>query len=281
MLKQFSRADKITDVAVRWWGAWILLSGAYTWLASRMTFLGTLNWAELAGVGIAAALMTLLAITASLALFRVFRPIAPYQSSVDDRVDAGNESDIAEIKEWSRSISEFSTTTSERLDNQLNQIAAHAVDIATLKDESDKRFRKIEMSIVAAGHREFMLSWASEIEIDAESLFLSGCKTPLTDKAAWAAWENRHSHWQGRIEDWLLLAQVYRLNVRNDVNRTPDALYETSRWKFSDSDFLDSNAVRKYKTFCMIQGNWDGLKDAVHNAARRVAFEGETPAALN
>lgn len=75
MFKYLAKADKWLEVAFRWGGLLSLLSGAFAWLASRMTFFSNLNWADYIAIGIAAAIGATIMLAVALAQFRKFRPI--------------------------------------------------------------------------------------------------------------------------------------------------------------------------------------------------------------
>ena len=77
MLKWLSKADTGADVVVRWATIIGLMVGGYTWLASKLPWFGEIGLAEMIAIAIPAALVTLLAVTASLALYRYFRPLSP------------------------------------------------------------------------------------------------------------------------------------------------------------------------------------------------------------
>ena len=75
MLKHFLRIDKGVDILIRWFGVLGVLSAGLAFGAKRATWLADANWADAILIGVGLALLTMLGVTASLALFRVFRPL--------------------------------------------------------------------------------------------------------------------------------------------------------------------------------------------------------------
>ena len=66
--------DRLDRIAV-WYGWYAVMSGGYAWLASRLGFLSGLGWPEWIIIGIGASLSTAFVATASLALWRQYRPL--------------------------------------------------------------------------------------------------------------------------------------------------------------------------------------------------------------
>lgn len=75
MLKLFTKADTMLDVGMRWGGAFVLAWGTLSWVASNLTWLGNLNWAESVFVGLGAAVLLSVAVSIALVAVRYFRPL--------------------------------------------------------------------------------------------------------------------------------------------------------------------------------------------------------------
>lgn len=78
----YVRTTRWLDDAQTWAGALTMLGGvlaglsaAIFWLVRRMSFLASLNWAELVGIAIVTATVLMVSVTGSLALWRLFRPL--------------------------------------------------------------------------------------------------------------------------------------------------------------------------------------------------------------
>lgn len=226
--------------------------------------------------------------TLAVALFFVIRPYWTVKSnwslSPDDKNDDQPLLDFtpldqlrAELLTLSSKLETFEHHINDRFEVHIKEIALNAGNIAGLKSESKKKFISLDYAMSAIGHREAMLRWSTEIEEVAAGLDIGACGGSLKDYAAWSAWENRHSHWEGLLDMWLIFASPYWKDLRQAVTKAPEYIYDNSKWSFGDNDFKDSNAVRKYKTFRITHINWEDVKDKVHAAVRQVAFEGTLP----
>jgi len=79
----FAKADNWANRIITWTGMFGLLSAAFTWLSSRLTPMKGFGWADFIAVGIASAVAFMLALAASLAAWRYFRPLPANQQTAN------------------------------------------------------------------------------------------------------------------------------------------------------------------------------------------------------
>lgn len=75
MFKLLGKADTWLDVALRWGGAFSIAWAFLSWLAKRMTWLGTLNWADAVALGLGGAMLLSVIVSFALVAIRYFRPL--------------------------------------------------------------------------------------------------------------------------------------------------------------------------------------------------------------
>ena len=162
-----------------------------------------------------------------------------------------------------------------RLETDLTQMALTAGELAGFKAETEKRLLANDYAFAAIGHREVLLDRASKLEQYADALSLEAHGDSLAPNDEWAKWETEYKCWRGALEDWLIFASPYCRDLQV-VKKLPDNIHKLS-WTFGDTQFPDSAAIHEYRSFCVIHHNWNDIKDKVHAAVRKVAFEGKLP----
>lgn len=71
----FPKATRRLDRLGIWYGGYAMLTGIVGWLAKQASWLGSLNWAEAALIGLFGSALLMLITTAGLALYRLFNPL--------------------------------------------------------------------------------------------------------------------------------------------------------------------------------------------------------------
>lgn len=78
--------NKVTrrlDQAGVWYGWIVALTGSFAWLSKQLTVLNGIGWPEAIFLGLAVAVLLMLSVTASLALWRVFKPLPATSISIE------------------------------------------------------------------------------------------------------------------------------------------------------------------------------------------------------
>jgi hypothetical protein len=113
MFKWLAKADTGADAVLRWTGIIGLMAGGYTLLVSRLPWFGQLTLPEMIAIAIPAVLVTLLAVTGSLALYRYFRPLTRPSPITVEYDDTEIRTKAIEADTRSRAAEEAATALSE------------------------------------------------------------------------------------------------------------------------------------------------------------------------
>jgi hypothetical protein len=117
MFRHLRLANQGADFIARWGTAVGLMIGAYTWLASALPWFGELQFVEMVALAIPAALVTLLAVTASAALYRYFK--APISAAPTAHTIPYNDAELRETVDGTTevlgAIAQDARNLSERL----------------------------------------------------------------------------------------------------------------------------------------------------------------------
>lgn len=96
------------------------------------------------------------------------------------------------------------------------------------------------------------------------------------DTQNWQQWENVHSHWRGKLDEWLALGAWYAVAVKERVNSIDDDKYRLSL-AIPEASFPDAEAVRRFKKFVITQAQWEDIREEVKKGLRQVAYVGLSP----
>lgn len=310
MLRYFSKADRALDVIIRWGGLVTVLAAGYAWLANNMPIMRSLNWAEFVGLGVILALLTLLSITASLALFRRFRPlpvvaaldyVAPVREAYDDadlrRQIAGLSEQLAELKQkvaddrLADYAEGLATTGAERdartvaMDALIQRVAdfeirvgkyaeGRASDIEQRVQNQGIRLDDHEQALKAIYDRERLIALANTINQKAETLIEPVRLGKIFDADEWALWKKSFRSWEGDLSHWVAYAHFYHRGSLIDEIRLirADALDRKAAAK--KDQFPDDDGLTTYKKFGIFYENWVDLEEQVSERVRQQAFEG-------
>ncbi|RYG86046.1 MAG: hypothetical protein EON59_10890 [Alphaproteobacteria bacterium] len=84
------------------------------------------------------------------------------------------------------------------------------------------------------------------------------------DQIKWSVWENKRRSWHNLLVGWSNMVGDTMPTARDVIEYTPPTLYYGD-WSFKDTDFPNSDAIHKYKTYCLMRNNYLTLKSDVFN----------------
>ena len=312
MLDYFSKADKGLDVALRWFGAFTLLSGLASGLAKSMSWLGNLNWADAIFVGIAIACLITIVLSLALIAVRLFRPLSksshfpapeldygPVTEWQDIRITVENlEIELKSAQENLREQVKETTVVSNRLDtvtkltNKMSGQTSEYVELLRSQDETlrnemrdlhhraevanrelSKLSQRVGESFAALQQREFLSVFDRHIGVHSSTLYDRLRAGERYDERDWAEWEKVHCQWRSMLNRWLDNARFYFRDISDVVLRTDDEKYR-GEWTVSDEQFPNAEAVRTFKQYRIQQSQWEEAKEAVESRIKQVAFVG-------
>ena len=158
------------------------------------------------------------------------------------------------------------------IQDQINDVARSADKLESGIKEQHDSFAE---SVYAIYARERINALATEIEYDAEQLYYRLNAGEKYDGANWQQWENVHSHWQKKLQEWIDASRWYAKNVQGRILTVEDREYDGS-WTVKDAQFPTADSVRRFKRHRIIQSHWASVKSDVDGGVIRVAFHGGT-----
>jgi hypothetical protein len=135
---------------------------------------------------------------------------------------------------------------------------------------------KVQETFYAFSVREQIASLELEIMQDVHDLTRWLRAGERYDHEQWKQWENIHSHWREKLDEWLNLSTWYAMAVIQRVNTIDDAKYATPL-TIPEENFPNAEAVRRFKKFLIIQTQWEDIISEVKSGLNLVAFSGLSP----
>lgn len=161
-------------------------------------------------------------------------------------------------------------STAEVLPETISNIAG---EIATLAGESAEKYSELRRSFRALAHKEHLDNTGAEIVEKAQALSSpSQGSDELRDEASWDAWCENYEVWEGCLESYIEVASRYLPKIKR-VLSVEDTKYAHD-WGIQDSQFPNSEAVRRYKRFRILYDQWRKARPYVTLKVRETIFEG-------
>ncbi|MEA3012863.1 MAG: hypothetical protein QOD42_1408 [Sphingomonadales bacterium] len=306
MVKWLPKADTRADAVLRWSGIYTLMTGAYTWLAGLLPWFGPLSLAEKIAIAIPAALVTSLAVTSSLALYRYFRPLSRPSPTPGEAADAvvtalGEtvSSNYRKARErldkletqYAKVINDYQRMTglevrfTDALDKLKEAIQAkdkvfedrHFIDernLTELRDATAKSTAQLYLALQAIRARETERFYADIVEEEGTALQAKVRDNEPFQGDDWADWEAGQLRLEGAMGHWLEVADGWQPKVREWINDVPSDSLTSSGWGDIDDLFQKHGQVIKYKTQIAKFNNWKRLRNHVSSAIYMAAFGG-------
>lgn len=95
------------------------------------------------------------------------------------------------------------------------------------------------------------------------------------DMQKWQQWENVHSHWRGKLDEWLALGTWYAVAVKERALTVDEDKYGIPLI-IPEAFFPNAEAVRRFKKFRIIHEQWEQIIPEVRSGLTQVAFIGLT-----
>lgn len=295
MVKWLPKADTRADAVLRWSGIYALMTSGYAWLAGLLPWFGPLSLPEKIAIAIPAALVTLLAVTASLALFRYFRPLS-HPSPVDGPTPTASYDDsalLAGLAALGNDLDALKGAIQTQNEDFQAQIVAVGQQFGRMQTAIMTEIKRIEaleslneqytrrqvaslyQALAAIYHREHLAALAVEIEDGAVELSAPTTLEARYDADQWEEWEGKHSAWRRVVQQWADLAGCYADGMDGKVfDIHPDQFKQKGQAKVEQ--FPDTEAFIAYKGFWIVLKQWRGWREEGERAVHQAAFNGAT-----
>ncbi|MEZ5734937.1 MAG: hypothetical protein R3E09_03880 [Novosphingobium sp.] len=281
------------------------MSAAVSWLAKHLTWLGEINWAEAIFIGLFGAAILVFLFTASLALYRLFRPIAKspltekerqsplVQAEIENVVGAKIENALGEPKTQIAQVKTIVTELKVELERveQLSKEAkghseAASTTLGAMLSETNKkldgrieyfedrisslneRFKNVDNGFSAILNREWHERFFKELG-EAFDLIAEPVNAGqgIGDDRAWL---QSVKDWRGKLDQWLTIVDYYAMGATEKVLKIPDALYDDV-WTFDEKP-LTANQVHRYKEAAIWWHNAKAAKGRIDRCFSNAAF---------
>lgn len=133
--------------------------------------------------------------------------------------------------------------------------------------------KKLRSSFAALHSRERLAALSIQIERAATGLSQHVKAGEGYDKLLWPQWEATHVGWEAVMTQWVEVAHWYAPDVR-ERTLLVDEKYYAGTWDVTDAQFPNSEAVRRYKKFRIVQEQWERVRLDVEAGIIQVAFIG-------
>lgn len=145
--------------------------------------------------------------------------------------------------------------------------------------EQERNFKFHTMAnsfaLLAIWHRERLLSLADIAQKRAAKLIDALANGKTLNEEEWEHWQKTMLSWQGDLVQWSAFAVFYLGREPMDDIRSISADDYEGDWTVTHDQFPDPEGLRIYKTFRIYLRNWRTLREVIHDAVRRQAFEGK------
>lgn len=265
MLKWLSKADTGADVFVRWAAVVGLMIAGYTWLASKLPWFGQIGLAEMVAIAIPAALVTLLAVTGSLALYRYFRPLGGAASSL-----ATLSYDDSELRTM---VLEIKGRQQRIIDDYQRMLAA-----ATRFDEAEEahkgQFDTLFLALQAILAREQILKLTETLHEKGSALAAVLQSDEKLTPEQWQLWLSDKTTFESGLRRWLDIACGWHPQAEARIEAVDPREFIGKVWRDIDQRLPGHDAVITFKTFMLKLRNWRTFEDQVRTVIQVGAFGG-------
>jgi hypothetical protein len=183
---------------------------------------------------------------------------------------AKNAADIIAARDYASGANDALQDSLSKLSESVAEIERRWVVETTERVMADQRLRR---SFSALADKEWLDRVEKELTSRAGELSApTDTKADLSSASAWSEWANSYGEWDSLLHEYVLVAVRYVSNA-NDILAVDDSLYGDS-WNVEDSQFPDSEGVRRYKKFRILLSQWGACRRAVNLNVRQAAIEG-------
>jgi hypothetical protein len=254
-LKNFPRIDENVNRLGYWVSFFGLVSAAMSWAAGYVTPLAQYGWGTAVYVGVGAACLIFLALTASLALWRRFYPLTVSSADLTTAELSKAAANAIDDNGQIEAIKAIISTLEGKTEDISNRLAEAERGIAQNKAGLDELRTKLGMLARSLRARD-----AQSTIKEADQVVMSTYKKMLEyaypDEAAWAndyaAWEKAMSRIDNLMSQWTQQHHEPFLDIRLKETSVPPSQHIKS----------DANATR-YKTAWLAQSSYASRRDGL------------------
>ncbi len=169
---------------------------------------------------------------------------------------------IADFKE----LREADAQLGKAIDETKAQIAKEVTE----RVMADTNLRR---SFAALSDKEWIERATSELARRASELSTpTDSGADLSSSAVWSEWSGRYDEWDNLLRDYISVSARYVSNFE-EILQVEDAAYGAN-WEIKDSQFPNSEGVRRYKKFRIILSHWRSAQRELNRKVQQAAFEG-------
>lgn len=154
------------------------------------------------------------------------------------------------------------------LTDHVDQLGTKIRSLEQHKEAATDSTEQTLWALRSIGYRERLISRTKLIEDCVEKLTLEGNDFLTVD---WPQWIELEESWRRHLYEWIDLATPYGNNVSHRVLNTPPDSY-LGKWSFDESLIPIHANAHRYKTFCLINRNWEAQLAAVMAENFRQAY---------
>ncbi len=266
-----------------WYGGYLLLSAFFTWLLAKLPILNSLTWPAYILIGIALALITVLTVTASLALFRIFKPISKIQTIDDSKSllisnrahdEQSSTSLITTAKKDVTVVDDLETsppTATDALqviDERLEQLENHKIQAVNSRIDTLKDMMAINMGAMAEMHDaqaelQFFEPLTHEIKLDADNL----SKLPLSK-----SWHEDFDKWEKKLKHWVTFPEKYHPDKFDYSLAFDHNLLKSEHWSKQVNAIKNSDDSLAYKKFRILLRYFEDNEEKANSIIRYKAW---------
>jgi len=196
-----------------------------------------------------------------------------------DQLKLGLQKDFDEVRMGSQVIERKANEALgvvEKLEHVRVDGAINGRDIEKLTETVKDHRQRAHEAFHALSVLATMPLLESEIAQNASDLTDRLCSGEVYDTQKWQQWENVHSHWRRKLDEWLALGTWYAVAVKERVNSIDEDKYRMPL-TIPESSFPNAEAVRCFKKFLIIHVQWEDVVAEVKKGLHQVAYVGLSP----
>lgn len=255
-LKQhFPFVDKWVDRSGYWQPPLLLLWGGMSWAASSISTLAQFGWGAVVLAGLAVACLAALLISASLALYRYFRPL-PLSESLGDHAPrfgvteeiGGLKTSIADLTATAINLAKDSDQKFTNLEEKLKaEFAAITEQSQAVRDASRRDAERLD-------ERLFALKTVYEMQqlkrdIDRLIVLLDRPLRQAKEDRDWSNWSNRYLKFKRSIDSFAGLAGTFYPKEASNLTWINPNIYRMDNGRFVPENFPDHETSHDFKSF--------------------------------
>lgn len=154
----------------------------------------------------------------------------------------------------------------KKIEEKLDRLIAYAEQRT---GELSERFANVDNGFAAISNREWHQRLFAELERD-----FAGLAEPINVKEAISdpgKWQMLVANWRGKLDQWLMIADFYAMNTRENVLMIPEHLYY-GKWDLAE-DKLTADQVKMFKEVSIWWRSAKAAKPRVDQCLAGAAFE--------